>query len=216
MKLTIFFFPSTILKKHERLLEMGGFINMGQQRKRLRYMLNCALFAALTAILAQIEIPLPLIPISGQTLAVGITATILGSKQGALAMICYAVIGGAGVPVFAGFSGGAHVLVGPSGGYIFGFIVTAYVTGFILEKTSFRFQNALIANIIGMFITLAFGTTQLKFILDLSWNAAFVAGVYPFIIVGLIKAALASWIGIAVRKRLVHANLILETKQKVV
>ncbi|WP_077706086.1 biotin transporter BioY [Virgibacillus dokdonensis] len=189
---------------------------MEQQRKRLRFMLNCALFAALTAILAQIEIPLPLIPISGQTLAVGITATILGSKQGALAMICYAVIGGAGVPVFAGFSGGAHVLVGPSGGYIFGFIVTAYVTGFILEKTSFRFQNALIANIIGMLITLAFGTTQLKFILDLSWNAAFVAGVYPFIVVGLIKAALASWIGIAVRKRLVHANLILETKQKVV
>ncbi|KNE18810.1 biotin transporter BioY [Virgibacillus pantothenticus] len=188
---------------------------MDQQNKKLRLILNSALFAALTAILAQIDIPLPLIPISGQTLAVGITATILGSKQGALAMICYAVIGAVGAPVFAGFSGGAHVLVGPSGGYVFGFIVTAYVTGWILEKTSFRLANALIANIVGMVITLAFGTVQLKFILDYTWNAAFLAGVYPFIAVGIIKAVLASWIGIAVRKRLVQANLILETKQKV-
>ena len=171
-------------------------------------MLRVAIFAAITSILAQIEIPLPLIPISGQTLAVGIAATILGSRQGALAMVLYMAIGAAGLPVFAGFSGGPQVLVGPSGGYVFGFIAAAYVTGLLLEKTKFTMSMAVIANILGMFVTLFFGTIQLKFVLDLGWNAAIAAGVFPFLVVGFIKAFLASWIGIAVRRRLVQAKLI--------
>ncbi|KIL49339.1 biotin synthesis protein BioY [Jeotgalibacillus soli] len=171
-------------------------------------LINCGIFAAITAILAQVEIPLPLIPISGQTLAVGLAATILGSRYGAISMIVYMLIGAAGVPVFAGFSGGAHVLVGPTGGYIFGFIAAAFVTGWILEKTSYTLLLALVANIAGMIVTLAFGTIYLKILLEMSWPAAMAAGVYPFLVVGLIKAFLAAWIGIAVRQRLVHARLI--------
>ncbi|WP_174615087.1 biotin transporter BioY [Virgibacillus ihumii] len=180
---------------------------MNQQSNKLRAILHCAIFAAITAILAQIEIPLPLVPISGQTLAVGITATILGSKKGAVSMVCYAAIGAIGLPVFAGFSGGPQVLIGPTGGYIFGFIFAAFLTGFILEKTRFTIPMAMLANIVGMVVILAFGTVQLKFIIDLSWNEALAAGVYPFIAVGLIKAFLASWIGITVRNRLINANL---------
>ncbi|UTE76979.1 biotin transporter BioY [Rossellomorea sp. KS-H15a] len=176
--------------------------------EKLRMIIHCAIFAAMTGILAQIEIPLPLVPISGQTLAVGITATILGSRYGALALICYAALGAVGVPVFAGFSGGAQVLVGPTGGYIFGFIIAAYFTGLILEKTRFTIPMAIIANTVGMIITLILGTIQLKFVADLGWSQAMAAGVYPFIVVGLIKAFLASWIGITVRKRLVQAKLI--------
>ncbi|KAA0562120.1 biotin transporter BioY [Bacillus sp. CH30_1T] len=176
--------------------------------EKLRVIIHCAIFAAITGIFAQIEIPLPLVPISGQTLAVGITATILGSRYGAFAMICYAALGAVGVPVFAGFSGGAQVLVGPTGGYIFGFIVAAFFTGFILEKTKFTIPMAMVANTVGMIITLILGTIQLKFVADLSWNQAMAAGVYPFIVVGLIKAFLASWIGITVRQRLVQARLI--------
>ncbi|WP_201716568.1 biotin transporter BioY [Rossellomorea arthrocnemi] len=176
--------------------------------EKLRMIIHCAIFAAMTGILAQIEIPLPLVPISGQTLAVGITATILGSRYGALSLICYAALGAVGVPVFAGFSGGAQVLVGPTGGYIFGFIIAAYFTGLILEKTKFTIPMAMIANTVGMVITLILGTIQLKFVADLGWSQAMAAGVYPFIVVGLIKAFLASWIGITVRKRLVQAKLI--------
>ncbi|WP_085991575.1 biotin transporter BioY [Oceanobacillus senegalensis] len=183
---------------------------MNEKSKRLRVLLNCSIFAAITAILAQVEIPLPLIPISGQTLAVGIAATILGSRQGALAMVCYMAIGAVGIPVFAGFSGGLQVIVGPSGGYIYGFIVAAFFIGLILEKTRFTMPIALFANVIGMFITLFFGTLHLKFVLDLSWNAALVAGVYPFLVVGFIKAFLASWIGITVRQRLISANLLIK------
>lgn len=187
---------------------MGGEERMNDQSKRLRVIMNCAIFAAITGILAQVEIPLPLIPISGQTLAVGLAATILGSRQGALAMVCYMLLGAVGVPVFAGFSGGLQVIVGPSGGYIIGFIATAFVTGLILEKTRFTVPMALYANVIGMFITLLFGTIHLKIVLDLGWGAALAAGVYPFLAVGFIKAFLASWIGITVRQRLIQANLI--------
>ncbi|MBN8210869.1 biotin transporter BioY [Bacillus sp. NTK071] len=175
---------------------------------KLRMTIVCGIFAAITSILAQIEIPLPLVPISGQTLAVGLTATILGSRYGAITMICYAALGAIGLPVFAQAKGGLGVLFGPTGGYIFAFIVAAYITGLILEKTSFSFTNALIANTVAMVLILCLGTIQLKFVAELSWSDAFVFGVYPFIIVGLIKAFLASWLGITVRKRLVQARLL--------
>nr|WP_156509884.1 biotin transporter BioY [Rossellomorea aquimaris] len=170
--------------------------------------IQCGIFAAITGIFAQIEVPLPLVPISGQTLAVGLTATILGSRYGAFSMVCYTALGAIGVPVFAGFSGGAQVLVGPTGGYIFGFIAAAYITGLILERTKFNLSMAMIANTVGMIVTLVLGTIQLKYVADLSWAQAMAAGVYPFIVVGLIKAFLASWIGIIVRNRLVQAKLI--------
>ncbi len=175
---------------------------------RVRMITMCAMFAAVTAIFAQIEIPLPIVPISGQTLAVGLTATILGSRYGAVAMLCYVGMGAIGLPVFAEAKGGAQVIVGPTGGYIFGFIVTAFVTGWILERTKFNLTWALVANTIGMVITLVMGCIQLKYVLDMSWTQALAVGVYPFIVVGLIKAFLASWIGITVRKRLVQAKLL--------
>lgn len=178
------------------------------RRNRLRMFILCAMFTAITAVLAQVEIPLPIVPISGQTLAVGLTATIIGSRYGALAMVCYALLGAIGAPVFAEARGGAHILIGPTGGYIIGFIVTAYVTGLILERTRFTVGMALLANTVGMVITLAFGTVQLKYVLDMTWAEAMAAGVYPFIVVGLIKAYLASWIGIKVRQRLVQAQLL--------
>lgn len=67
---------------------------------------------------------------------------------------------------------------------------------------------AMVANTVGMIITLVVGVIQLKIVLDMHWNQALAAGVYPFIAVELIKAYLASWLGITVRKRLIQANLL--------
>ncbi|WP_374703377.1 biotin transporter BioY [Bacillus sp. V3-13] len=172
-------------------------------------MIVTALFAAVIGILAQITIPLPLVPITGQTLAIGLAATILGARFGTLSVILYLIIGAVGVPVYAEFSGGASVLVGPTGGYLVGFVPTAFLIGFILEKTSFTFKNAMIANSLGMVVTLIFGTVWLKIAAGLTWTAALAGGFTPFIIVGLIKAALASWIGVLVRNRLQSANLLI-------
>jgi biotin transport system substrate-specific component len=169
------------------------------------------MFAAITAIFAQIEIPLPYVPISGQTLAVGLTATILGSRLGAASMLCYAAIGAIGAPVFAGFKGGAHILIGPTGGYIIGFIAAAFLTGWIMERTAFNLPMAIVANLVGMVVTLAFGVVQLKIILGLTWTDAFFTGVSPFLVVGVIKALLASMIGIQVRNSLIRAKFLNHT-----
>ncbi|TSB44692.1 biotin transporter BioY [Alkalicoccobacillus porphyridii] len=185
---------------------------MNTQSNKLRDLIHCGIFAAITAVLAQIEIPLPLVPISGQTLAVGLAATILGSRKGALSMVCYVLLGTVGLPVFAGATAGVPILLGPTGGYLFSFIIIAYLTGFYLEKTSFTLPQAMIANTIAMFVSLLLGTVWLKYVMGLSWVAAIAAGVTPFIIPGLIKAFLASWIGINVRKRLITANIMQEYK----
>lgn len=179
--------------------------------KKLRTMIITALFAAIIGILAQISIPLPFtqVPITGQTLAIGLVATILGAKIGTVATLLYIIIGSAGIPVFAQFTAGLGVLFGPTGGFLVGFIPTVFFIGFFLERFGFTITNALIANIVGMFITLSFGTVWLKIVADLTWMAAFVGGFAPFIFVGIIKAFIASWLGIVVRKRLVEARLLI-------
>lgn len=164
--------------------------------------------AAIIAVLAQVTIPLPLIPITGQTLAVGIIVTILGTRLGTLSVLLYILLGAAGLPVFSGMSGGLGILVGPTGGYIVGFLATAIIMGLYLDKFGITFTHAIIANIIGMIVTLAFGTVWLKIVADYTWTAAFMGGVAPFIVVGIVKAVLAAWIGVIVRRRLERAHLI--------
>ncbi|MDF1509837.1 biotin transporter BioY [Robertmurraya sp. DFI.2.37] len=185
---------------------------MSKEQIKLRSMILTALFAAIIGIMAQLTIPLPLVPITGQTLAIGLAATILGSKYGTLSVLLYLVIGSAGVPVFAEFSAGVSKLIGPTGGFLVGFLPATFIMGIYLEKFGFTFKHALIANIMGMFITLFFGTMWLKISADLSWVAAFASGFTPFLLVGIIKAGLASWIGILIRKRLIQAKLLFTAK----
>lgn len=167
--------------------------------------------AAIIAVLAQVTIPLPLIPITGQTLAIGLVVTILGTKLGTLSVLLYILLGSAGIPVFSGMSGGLGIVVGPTGGYIVGFLPTAVIMGLYLKKFGITIPQAVVANVIGMVVTLAFGTAWLKIVADLTWTAAFMGGAAPFIITGLLKAALAAWLGVVVRRRLETAHLVAVT-----
>ncbi|MEJ9230182.1 biotin transporter BioY [Peribacillus butanolivorans] len=181
---------------------------MKESHEKLRMMMVTALFAALIGIFAQITIPLPLVPITGQTLAIGLAATILGSRYGTSSVLLYLFIGAAGVPVFAEMSGGLSKIFGPTGGYLLSYIPTVYITGLILEKTRFTVAIAFLANIIGMIITLIIGTVWLKYMASLTWTAAIASGFAPFVIVGTLKAFLASWLGITIRSRLASAKLL--------
>ncbi len=175
---------------------------------KLRMMMTTALFAAIIAVLAQITIPLPLVPITGQTLAIGLAATILGAKYGTISVLLYLLMGAIGLPVFAQMKGGLGILFGPTGGFLFAFIPTAFIIGYFLEKKGFTIKNAIFANIIGTFLSLIIGTAWLKFIADLTWTAALFAGFSPFVIVGILKALLAAWAGITVRQRLASNRLL--------
>lgn len=178
---------------------------------RLQKMIVTALFTAIIGILAQVTIPIPLVPITGQTLAIGLAATILGSRYGTYSAVLYMIIGAIGVPVFAQMTSGLGILLGPTGGFIISFIPTVYVMGKYLEMTRFTVPQAIIANVIGMFINLILGTVWLKFVENITWFEAFLSGFAPFVIVGLIKAVLAGWIGIIVRRRLKTANVLMPT-----
>ena len=177
---------------------------------KVQKLIVTAFFAALIGIFAQITIPLPLIPITGQTLAIGLTATIIGKKYGTLSVLVYIFLGIIGIPLFSHMTSGIGIILGPTGGYIIGFIPTAYIIGLYLEKTKLTFSHAFIANSIGMIITLCFGTTWLKYSADLSWIAAVISGALPFLIVGLMKAIIAAYIGVIVKKRLLQAKLIIK------
>jgi len=170
--------------------------------------ISVSVFAIIIAAFAQLVIPLPLVPITGQTLGIGLAATILGSKKGTYTILIYLLIGAVGIPVFSGFSAGYEKIIGPTGGFLFGFIPAAYVIGYYLEKTKFTVKNAFIANTIGMFIILIIGTIWLKIITSLTWEAAFLGGFAPFILGGFLKAFLAAWIGIKAREKLQSVELL--------
>ena len=98
-----------------------------------KYMALCGLFAALTAICSWISIPLGFtpVPMNLATLAVFLAGGLLGPKYGPLSLTVYALAGAVGIPVFAGFRGGFSVLAGPTGGYVIGYIVAAFVVGLL-------------------------------------------------------------------------------------
>ncbi len=164
--------------------------------------------AAIIAVMAQIIIPLPLIPMTGQTLAIGLMATILSLKQSLQAVSLYVLIGAIGLPVYQGFTGGLGILFGPTGGFLFSFIPTALIIGFYLQSFGHTKFHAISANLIGMLVNLSLGSIWLKYILQINYAAAFLSGFIPFLIVGILKAVLAGIIGITIRQRLIAAKLL--------
>ena len=151
-------------------------------------------FSLLTALAAQVMIPLPWtpVPITGQTFAVLLTGALLGPRLGALAMIAYLIEGASGLPFFyAGGSGVQHLFLSPTSGYLLSYPVAAFVVGLLAERGwDRRFLTAAAAMVLGSLIILLSGWAWLaRFV---SPAAAFNAGVAPFLIGDAIKIALAA------------------------
>jgi biotin transport system substrate-specific component len=103
----------------------------------LRELILIALFAALTAVMALfVTIPLPFspVPITGQTFGVMLAGALLGSRKGAFSQVIYILLGAVGLPVFAGGMAGLSVLVGPRGGFLWGFVLGAFMIGKMVER----------------------------------------------------------------------------------
>ncbi|TPW70964.1 biotin transporter BioY [Schumannella sp. 10F1B-5-1] len=159
-----------------------------------------------TAVLAQVSIELPIVPITGQTLAVLLVGATLGAARGALSMIVYAAAGAAGLPVFSGLSSGVHVLLGTTGGFIVSYVVSAAFVGWLSEQAWDRRRvTAMLTFLGGTVVTFAIGVPWLYASLtrlgpevwraegyDSALAAAFGLGLLPFIPGGIIKAGLAA------------------------
>src|SRR5207302_10287967 len=115
-------------------------------------------FSLLTALSAQVVIPIGPVPITGQTFAVLLTGALLGSRLGALAMIAYLIEGASGLPFFAGGMAGLPHLLGPTGGYLVAFPAAAFITGAFAEQGWDRkFLTAAAAMAVGSVVIIASG-----------------------------------------------------------
>lgn len=149
--------------------------------------------AALTAVAAQIAVPLWPVPITGQTLAVLLVGASLGALRGALSMVVYAAMGVVGLPVFSDASSGWSVVLGPTGGYILGFILSAALTGWIAQRAWDRkIVAAFLSFTAGTVVTFAVGLPWLAAVLQLDLAQTLASGLLPFIPGGIIKALLAA------------------------
>jgi biotin transport system substrate-specific component len=150
--------------------------------------------ALLTALFAQISIDVPPspVPITGQTLAVGLVGATLGARRGASSLGLYAVLG-LFLPFYADGESGWDVIWGASGGYIVGFIVAAWVIGWLAERgADRRVIMTFLAFVAGQLVIFAFGLAGLKLAADESWGWTIHNGFAIFIVGGLVKAAVGA------------------------
>ena len=163
---------------------------------------SIAIMTAVTGVMAQISIPMPLgVPMTMQTFAVTLAGIILGSKRGALSMIIYVLLGAVGVPVFANFNGGFQNLVGATGGFLLSFPLMAYLIGLGMEYRKKRGMFVLLLTL-GTLSNYIVGVLFFCVVMQSSiWTGISVC-VLPFIPTALVKAILASVLGLKIQGRL--------------
>lgn len=156
---------------------------------------------------AYVAFPLPFspVPVTGQTFGVLLVAMALGRVRGTGVVVAYLLEGAAGLPVFAGGAAGPQVLFGPTGGYLLGFVLAAYMVGSLAERgwdrTIFR---SIVAMTIGYAIIFACGVAMLSRFVPV--DTVIALGLTPFLVGMLVKIGLAAWILPLVWKRAGEGN----------
>lgn len=181
---------------------------MKQSKLSIQEICSIAIMTAITAVMAQISIPLPMmVPMTMQTFAVTLAGIVLGSKCGSIAMGIYLLLGAVGVPVFSGFKGGLQSLVGPTGGFLLSFPLMAYIIGkgMELRKQKGMFVLLLCVGTISNYVV---GVLMYCVVMDSSVWTAITACVLPFVPSAVIKAVLAAVMGLQLRKQLEKSRII--------
>ena len=185
-----------------------------------RQLTLCAVMAAVMCVLAPISLPIGPISVTGGTLTIYLTAYLLGPWRGLAATAAYLLAGFAGLPVFSNYMGGAGRLLGPTGGYLVGYLPMMLLAGFAAELAFRRFGGqgkkeralALAIQFLGMVLATAvlyaFGTAWYCVQAGVDLQTALTFCVFPFIPFDLTKMALALMTGTPVRRRLERAGLI--------
>ena len=158
-------------------------------------------FTFLTALLAQVHLPLPFtpVPITMQTLAVLLAGAFLGPWRGGISQLLYLLWGVSGLPLFAGASTGLLILAGPTGGYILGFILAALFIGSAIRSAKGTFRIAMIFTLGTAMILLAGWIHLTLFYTGMNMATAMTLGVLPFLPGAAVKIAAATFITIALK-----------------
>lgn len=199
----------------------------------VRQMAAVGVMAGVTCVLAPFSIPIGPVPISLTNFAVYMSLYVLGMKEGTLSYLIYLLMGLVGLPVFSGFTSGPEKLLGPTGGYLVGFIPMAVLSGIVVErfygaktsglsggklfcpdgqqesgKSGIAAKAACMGGMVfGTIICYILGTAWLAYQANLGFKAALLVGVVPFIPGDLAKMAVAALAGPKIRGRLAQAGL---------
>jgi biotin transport system substrate-specific component len=167
---------------------------MSEKQQYIKKMIFIAFFAALTAIGAFMIIPIGIVPMTLQTVWVLLAGYVLGSKHGALSQLLYVSMGLVGLPVYSRGGAGLGHLLGPTGGYLFGFIMAAFVVGLFAHKTKSSWLWLIMIFFVGTVVIYACGIAQLALVTHMGLRNAMVVGGLLFLPLDSIKIILCAMI----------------------
>lgn len=178
-----------------------------KNKKTFEWMV-CAMFAALTAVLSQFTVPIGPVPINLATFSVFLAGGILGAADGFASQMVYILLGGAGLPVFAGFGAGVGVIAGPTGGYIVGYAAAAWLIGMMADRMGRRLFPLAVSMAVGMAVCYFLGTSWFMIVTKRALWESLTLCVFPFIAGDALKIAAAAVISVrlsAVYDRFSHS-----------
>jgi len=178
------------------------------KRNKIYQLTTYAMMTALMCVLGPMTIPIGPIPVSLTNFVIFLSVYLLGMKGGTISYLVYLLLGAAGLPVFSGFEGGLGKMAGSTGLYLVGFIFTALISGFIME----RFHAYTVVTILGMMAAMAaaYLSCTVWFVLQMQcevWHALTTC-VFPFILIDIVKILLVTIIGKTIRGALTKAGLL--------
>ena len=166
---------------------------------QLRMMVYASLFAALTAVGAFLAVPIGPVPIVLQNMFVYLAGLLMGSRWGLTSVGVYLLAGACGLPVFAGGLGGIGRIVGPTGGYLIGYLPAVYLIGKISARTHQRAVYDVLAMICATVVLYACGVSWLKIVTGMTPAKALAVGMVPFLVGDALKIAAAAAIAKTLR-----------------
>lgn len=175
---------------------------------KTRDLVLCALMAAVICVCSMISVPIGEVSITIAVLGVLLTAVMLGWKRGFAATLVFILLGAVGLPVFSNMNGGIGVLAGPTGGYIYSYLIMALIAGFTADKTAKLSKKPLAvalvfaACIVSVAVCYALGTIQFMAVMKRGFADTLAVCVLPFIPFDIIKSVIASFLGLKLRSML--------------
>jgi biotin transport system substrate-specific component len=168
-------------------------MNQEQQPKQknklpIQELTTIALMAAVIAVMAQIAIPMPPVPFTLQTAVIPGLLLLLNRRAALICMVIYLLLGLVGLPVFSHGRAGIQILIGPSGGFLFGFFPAILIGKLLLGKAAKpQLWRTFIASTVATYTTFVFGTIQFAIVMGVTLQQAFMIAALPFLLGDALK-----------------------------
>lgn len=168
---------------------------------KVKSLTRIALMASIISLLGPLTVPIGPIPLSLASLAIYLSLYVIGKKEGTISLLIYILLGLIGLPVFSGFGAGLSKVLGPTGGFIIGYLPMAFISGYFIDSYKNNPYKQFLGLVLGLVILYLFGSLWLALQASLSFKASLTLAVFPFIPGDLIKILLALYLGPSIEKK---------------